>query len=53
MISVYLIGNVAFCSNMLAMPQLLNHWASRLGWYDASFLYDIPCVIDQFQDVRW
>ncbi|KAF5536694.1 ferric-chelate reductase [Fusarium napiforme] len=32
MISVYVIGNVAFCSNMLAMPQLLNHWASRFGW---------------------
>ncbi|KAF5621061.1 ferric-chelate reductase [Fusarium tjaetaba] len=32
MISVYLIGNVAFCSSMLAMPQLLNHWASRFGW---------------------
>ncbi|KAF5577147.1 ferric-chelate reductase [Fusarium pseudoanthophilum] len=32
MISIYLIGNVAFCSNMLAMPQLLNHWASRFGW---------------------
>ncbi|EWG55494.1 hypothetical protein FVEG_13485 [Fusarium verticillioides 7600] len=32
MISVYLIGNVAFCSNLLAMPQLLNHWASRFGW---------------------
>ncbi|KAF5579463.1 ferric-chelate reductase [Fusarium pseudocircinatum] len=32
MISIYLVGNVAFCSNMLAMPQLLNHWASRFGW---------------------
>ncbi|KAI1015423.1 hypothetical protein LB504_010982 [Fusarium proliferatum] len=36
MISVYLIGNVAFCSNMLAMPQLLNHWASRFGWMCAG-----------------
>ncbi|KAF5978536.1 ferric-chelate reductase [Fusarium coicis] len=32
MIGIYLIGNVTFCSNMLAMPQLLNHWASRFGW---------------------
>ncbi|KAF5543479.1 ferric-chelate reductase [Fusarium mexicanum] len=32
MISIYLVGNIAFCSNMLAMPQLLNHWASRFGW---------------------
>ncbi|RKL32519.1 hypothetical protein BFJ72_g10462 [Fusarium proliferatum] len=36
MISVYFIGNVAFCSNMLAMPQLLNHWASRFGWMCAG-----------------
>ncbi|CVL06855.1 related to ferric-chelate reductase [Fusarium mangiferae] len=36
MISVYLIGNIAFCSNMLAMPQLLNHWASRFGWMCAG-----------------
>ncbi|KAI1047441.1 hypothetical protein LB505_011721 [Fusarium chuoi] len=34
--SVYLVGNVAFCSNMLAMPQLLNHWASRFGWMCAG-----------------
>ncbi|SCV39814.1 related to ferric-chelate reductase [Fusarium fujikuroi] len=36
MISVYFIVNVAFCSNMLAMPQLLNHWASRFGWMCAG-----------------
>ncbi|KAG5794068.1 hypothetical protein H9Q69_006898 [Fusarium xylarioides] len=30
MIGIYLIGNIALCSNMLAMPQLLNHWASRM-----------------------
>ncbi|EXL51788.1 hypothetical protein FOCG_07611 [Fusarium oxysporum f. sp. radicis-lycopersici 26381] len=36
MISVYLVGNVAFCSSMLAMPQLLNHWASRFGWMCAG-----------------
>ncbi|KAF5702011.1 ferric-chelate reductase [Fusarium globosum] len=36
MISVYFIGNVAFCSNMLAMPHLLNHWASRFGWMCAG-----------------
>ncbi|KAG5665014.1 hypothetical protein KAF25_008748, partial [Fusarium avenaceum] len=30
--SFYLVGNIVFCSNMLAMPQLLNHWASRFGW---------------------
>ncbi|KAF5583673.1 ferric-chelate reductase [Fusarium subglutinans] len=30
MISIYLVGNIAFCSNMLAIPQLLNHWASRM-----------------------
>ncbi|PNP85486.1 hypothetical protein FNYG_01315 [Fusarium nygamai] len=32
MIGIYLISNVAFCSNMLAMSLLLNHWASRFGW---------------------
>ncbi|XEV01484.1 hypothetical protein FSHL1_006771 [Fusarium sambucinum] len=31
-IGIYLAGNIAFCSNMLAMPQLLNHWSSRFGW---------------------
>ncbi|KAI6750455.1 hypothetical protein HG530_014736 [Fusarium avenaceum] len=36
LISFYLVGNIAFCSNMLAMPQLLNHWASRFGWMGAA-----------------
>ncbi|KAF4953645.1 hypothetical protein FGADI_5981 [Fusarium gaditjirri] len=36
MIGVYLVGNIAFCSSMLAMPQLLNHWASRFGWMCAG-----------------
>ncbi|KAF5680206.1 ferric-chelate reductase [Fusarium circinatum] len=30
MVGIYLIGNITFCSNILAMPQLLNHWASRM-----------------------
>ncbi|KAF5563622.1 ferric-chelate reductase [Fusarium phyllophilum] len=36
MVGIYLVGNVAFCSNMLAMPQLWNHWASRFGWMCAG-----------------
>ncbi|KAF4462897.1 Ferric reductase transmembrane component 5 [Fusarium albosuccineum] len=42
MVGVYLVGNIVFCSTILAMPQLLNHWASRFGWMGAANM--VLCV---------